>query len=98
LDLGIAITGKPRLLLLDEAASGMAPNEAAETMTLIIGLARDLGLTVFFIEHDMSFVFGMAEKVSVMHYGSLIAEGSVGEIKNNKKVQQVYLGDGDLFE
>jgi branched-chain amino acid transport system ATP-binding protein len=98
LDLGIAITGKPRLLLLDEAASGMAPNEAAETMTLIIGLARDHGLTVFFIEHDMSFVFGMAEKVSVMHYGSLIAEGSVGEIKNNKKVQQVYLGEGDLFE
>ena len=98
LDLGIAIAGKPRLLLLDEAASGMAPNEAAETMTLIMGLAKDLGLTVFFIEHDMSFVFGMAEKVSVMHYGSLIAEGSVEEIRENKKVKQVYLGEGEVFE
>jgi branched-chain amino acid transport system ATP-binding protein len=93
LDLAIALAGKPRLLLLDEPTSGMAPKEAREAMELIIGLTSKLGLTVLFIEHDISIVFNVAEKISVLHQGSLIAEGAPAEIRNNKEVQQIYLGE-----
>lgn len=93
LDLAIALAGTPKLLLLDEAASGLDPAEAHEVMTLIIRLARERELTVCFIEHDMSVVFGMAEKISVLHLGSIIAEGSSDEIKNNEMVRKIYLGE-----
>lgn len=93
LDLAIALAGDPKLLLLDEAASGLSPEEAEETMKLIIGLARERKLTVIFVEHDMSFVFGMAERISVLHMGSLIAEGSPDEIKANNDVKKIYLGE-----
>ena len=93
LDLAIALAGNPRLLLLDEAASGMAPKEAREAMELIIGLITKMGLTVLFIEHDISIVFNVAEKISVLHQGALIAEGSPAEIRNNEEVKRVYLGE-----
>lgn len=93
LDLAIALAGKPKILLLDEAASGMAPQEAREAMELVIELTRKMGLTVLFIEHDISIVFSVAEKISVLHQGTLIAEGAPAEIKDNKLVQQVYLGE-----
>lgn len=93
LDLAIALAGKPRLLLLDEPTSGMAPKEAREAMELIIGLTSKVRVTVLFIEHDISIVFNVAEKISVMHQGSLIAEGAPAEIRNNKEVQQIYLGE-----
>jgi branched-chain amino acid transport system ATP-binding protein len=93
LDLGIAVAGRPKLLLLDEAASGLAPEEAREIMALVIRLARERELTVFFVEHDMSVVFGMAEGISVLHLGTLIAEGSPEEIRKNEKVKKIYLGE-----
>jgi branched-chain amino acid transport system ATP-binding protein len=93
LDLAIALAGTPKLLLLDEAASGLDPLEAHEVMELIVKLARERELTVCFIEHDMSVVFGMAEKISVLHLGEIIAEGSSDEIKNNEMVKKIYLGE-----
>jgi len=93
LDIAIALAGKPKLLLLDEPASGLSPQEADEAMKLFIGLAKKLGLTIFFIDHDISIVFSMAERISVMHEGSLIAEGLPNEVKNSSKVQQIYLGE-----
>ncbi|MEW6184118.1 MAG: ABC transporter ATP-binding protein [Thermodesulfobacteriota bacterium] len=93
LDLAIALAGNPRLLLLDEAASGMAPKEAREAMELIIGLITKMGLTVLFIEHDISIVFNVAEKISVLHQGALIAEGAPAEIRMDKEVQRIYLGE-----
>ena len=93
LDLAIALAGRPKLLLLDEAASGLAPEEAEEIMALVVQLAKERNLTVFFVEHDMSVVFGMAERISVLHLGTLIAEGSTDEIRKNEKVKKVYLGE-----
>jgi branched-chain amino acid transport system ATP-binding protein len=93
LDLAIALAGTPKLLLLDEAASGLDPAESREVMELIIRLARERELTVCFIEHDMSVVFGMAEKISVLHLGAIIAEGSSEEIKNNEMVRKIYLDE-----
>ena len=93
LDLAIALAGDPKLLLLDEAASGLSPDEAREVMALIIRLARERELTVCFIEHDMSFVFGLAELISVLHMGELIAEGDPDEIRNNETVKKIYLGE-----
>jgi branched-chain amino acid transport system ATP-binding protein len=92
LDLGIALAGEPKLLLLDEAASGLAPEEAREIMAMVIRLAKERDLTVFFVEHDMSVVFGVAERISVLHLGTLIAEGSPDDIRMNEKVKKVYLG------
>jgi branched-chain amino acid transport system ATP-binding protein len=93
LDLGIAVAGSPKLLLLDEAASGLAPEEAREIMALVIRLAKERDLTIIFVEHDMSVVFGMAESISVLHMGTLIAEGSSDEIRANEKVKKIYLGE-----
>jgi branched-chain amino acid transport system ATP-binding protein len=93
LDLGIAVAGKPKLLLLDEAASGLAPEEARDIMALVIRLAEERDLTIFFVEHDMSVVFGMAERISVLHMGTLIAEGSPDDIRANEEVKKIYLGE-----
>jgi len=93
LDLGIALAGSPKLLLLDEAASGLAPEEAREIMDLVTRLARERDLTIFFVEHDMSVVFGMAERICVLHLGTLIAEGSPDEIRMNEEVKKIYLGE-----
>jgi branched-chain amino acid transport system ATP-binding protein len=93
LDLAIALAGNPKLLLLDEAASGLDPAEAHDVMELIIRLANEMELTVCFIEHDMSVVFGLAERICVLHLGSIIAEGSSDEIKNNEMVKKIYLGE-----
>ncbi len=93
LDLAIALAGNPKLLLLDEAASGLSPEEAREVMALIIRLARERQLTVCFIEHDMSFVFGLAERISVLHMGQIIAEGDPDQIRSNDMVKRIYLGE-----
>jgi len=93
LDLGIALAGTPNLLLLDEAASGLGPAEAEDFMKLIVKLARERALTVCFIEHDMSVVFGMAEKISVLHLGEIVAEGTAEQIRNNEMVKKIYLGE-----
>jgi branched-chain amino acid transport system ATP-binding protein len=92
LDFGIALALQPRLLLLDEPTAGMSPTETGKTTELIEKLARDQGLTLIFVEHDMNVVFGISRKVRVMHLGRIIATGSPEEVKANEEVQRIYLG------
>jgi branched-chain amino acid transport system ATP-binding protein len=93
LEIGIALGSHPELLLLDEPTAGMSPEESGRTVELIQGLARERGLTLLFIEHDMSVVFGISEKIRVMHMGSIIAEGMPEEVRANQDVQRIYLAE-----
>jgi len=93
LELAITLGNDPELLLLDEPTAGMSSEETEATMFLIERLARERGLTVLFTEHDMSVVFGISKKVTVFHQGSVIAEGTPEEIRQNEEVQRVYLGE-----
>jgi branched-chain amino acid transport system ATP-binding protein len=95
LELAIALANKPKMLLLDEPTSGMAPEETGEIMNLVKRLRDEMGLTIFFVEHDMGVVFGWAERVIVLHQGAIFADALPIEIRNNKQVQEIYLG-GDV--
>ena len=89
-ELILALAGKPRLLLLDEPTSGLSP---AETSTVTEAIRRlDSDITIVLIEHDMDVAFGLADRVSVLHFGSLLAEGSVNEIQDDPRVTEIYLG------
>jgi len=90
LEIGIALAGKPRLLLLDEPTAGMSPRETERTTRLIRELCCDLAIIL--VEHDMDVVMAISDKISVMHYGSIIAEGSPEEIQRNEEVREAYLG------
>jgi branched-chain amino acid transport system ATP-binding protein len=90
LELGMALAGEPRLLLLDEPAAGLSPGERAALVRLLASLPRDL--TVVIIEHDMDVALQVAERVTVMHNGEVIAEGSPAEIRSNETVHRIYLG------
>jgi branched-chain amino acid transport system ATP-binding protein len=90
LELGMALAGEPRLLLLDEPAAGLSPGERAELVRLLAGLPREL--TVVIIEHDMDVALQAAERVTVMHNGEVIADGSPAEIQTNETVHRIYLG------
>jgi len=96
-ELAIALANRPRLLLMDEPTSGMAPQERAALMQLTVELARTLNIAVLFTEHDMDVVFGHADRVIVMNRGRLIAEGTPAEVRANREVQEVYLGSGSLY-
>jgi branched-chain amino acid transport system ATP-binding protein len=93
LEIGITLGTYPQLLLLDEPTAGMSPEESLKTMELIRQIVRSRHLTLLFIEHDMNIVFGISEKVRVMHYGSIIAEGTPKEIRANHQVQKIYLAE-----
>jgi branched-chain amino acid transport system ATP-binding protein len=93
LDIGIALALEPRLLLLDEPTSGMSPEERQLTRELIQKLWKEYDLTLVFIEHDMDTVFGIAQKVRVLQQGTLLAEGTPDEIRNNREVITAYLGE-----
>jgi ABC-type branched-subunit amino acid transport system ATPase component/ABC-type branched-subunit amino acid transport system permease subunit len=93
LEMAIALAGEPKLLLLDEPAAGMAPWERVQMVGLIKRLVNQRKITVLFCEHDMDIVFGIAEKITVLHQGRVLAEGTVDEIKQNAEVQAVYLGE-----
>jgi len=93
LELGIALAARPKLLLLDEPTCGMSPAETASTIELIQRLGREQKLTLLFTEHKMDVVFSIAERIAVLHFGRLIAEGVPAEIRANPEVQRVYLGE-----
>jgi branched-chain amino acid transport system ATP-binding protein len=80
------------LLLLDEPTAGMSLEETKETMNLIDELNSSLKLTILFTEHDMSVVFGIAKRISVLHQGTLIADGTPEQVRASEEVQKVYLG------
>jgi branched-chain amino acid transport system ATP-binding protein len=93
LELGIALAGNPRLLLLDEPTQGMSPEETTRAMALIDRVTRARGITLVFIEHDIGAVFAIADMIRVLHMGSIIAEGEPQEIRENDEVQRIYLGE-----
>jgi len=90
LEIGIALTSDPALLLLDEPTAGMSPEETDETMVLIRELAK--GRTVVLVEHKMKLVMGISDRVTVLHQGSVLADGTPDEIRSNRLVQETYLG------
>jgi branched-chain amino acid transport system ATP-binding protein len=98
LELAIALAHDPKLLLMDEPTAGMAPKERVRLMQLTAGIVRDQGISVLFTEHDMDVVFAHAHRIMVLNRGELIAFGSVDDIRNDARVQEVYLGGGRLFE
>jgi branched-chain amino acid transport system ATP-binding protein len=91
LEIGMALSTNPILLLLDEPTAGMGPSETAETKELIKDLNQN-GMTMIVIDHDMSFIRSIARKVSVLHLGRLFAEGSIEDIEADEQVISVYLG------
>ncbi|HEX6722778.1 MAG TPA: ABC transporter ATP-binding protein [Burkholderiaceae bacterium] len=93
LELGIALAGKPEILLLDEPTAGMSAAETRDSMALLKRLANERGLTLLFTEHDMEVVFGAAQRIAVLHQGRLIAVGTPEAIRADAEVRRVYLGD-----
>ena len=92
LELGIALASDPILLLLDEPTAGMSPEETDATTRLIRELAS--GRTVVLVEHKMKVVMGISDRITVLHQGQVLADGTPEEIRANTRVQQTYLGAG----
>lgn len=90
-----ALATKPKILFLDEPAAGMNPQETAELTALIRRIKEEFGITIILIEHDMSLVMEVTERIYVLEYGRLIAHGTPDEIRSNKRVIEAYLG-GEL--
>ncbi|MFM1891793.1 MAG: hypothetical protein RLZ44_870, partial [Pseudomonadota bacterium] len=91
LEIGMLLMQNPRLLLVDEPVAGMTPQEVEKTAELLVSLAG--GHSVVVVEHDMDFVRSIARKVTVLHQGSVLAEGSMDEVQNDPRVVEVYLGE-----
>jgi branched-chain amino acid transport system ATP-binding protein len=92
LEIALALTGAPKVLLLDEPTAGMSPDETKAMRTLIAGLPSDL--TILMIEHDMDVVFDLAETITVLDYGRVLVSGTPDEIRKSDVVRDVYLGRG----
>jgi branched-chain amino acid transport system ATP-binding protein len=93
-ELAIALAGEPSILLLDEPTAGMSAQETHEAIALLERIARERGLTLLFTEHDMDVVFSIAQVISVLHQGRIIATGTPDEVRRDPQVRAVYLGGG----
>ncbi len=90
LEVGVALATRPRLLLLDEPTAGMSPEETQRMTRMLEGLPREVALLI--IEHDMDVVSSLADRVTVLHYGEVLAEGTFDEVRADPRVYEVYLG------
>jgi branched-chain amino acid transport system ATP-binding protein len=98
LEIARALASDPCLLLLDEPAAGMNPQETEELMKLIIQIRKDFRLTILLIEHDMKLVMGICQRIMVLDYGRTIASGLPEEIRTNPAVIKAYLGSESGME
>jgi branched-chain amino acid transport system ATP-binding protein len=93
LEVGVALATRPQLLLLDEPTAGMSPEETHRMTRLLAALPRDV--TMLIIEHDMDVVFSLADRITVLHYGEVLVDGTPGAVRADPRVYEVYLGTGD---
>ncbi|HCS18513.1 MAG TPA: ABC transporter ATP-binding protein [Erythrobacter sp.] len=93
LEVALALACEPQLLLLDEPTAGMSIADKPGMVELIRKVSRERGVTVVLIEHDMDVVFSVADEITVLHQGAVVAQGTPQEIKANEQVQQIYLGE-----
>jgi branched-chain amino acid transport system ATP-binding protein len=96
IELALALAGSPKLLLLDEPTSGLPAGESKDLTKVLMAL--DPETTIIIVEHDMDVAFSVAERVTVLHLGEILAEGTTDEIKNNEEVQRIYLGEEEEDE
>jgi branched-chain amino acid transport system ATP-binding protein len=89
LEIGIALATEPTLLCLDEPTAGMSAAETYDTMELVRRIAKNL--TILIVEHDMQVVMELCHRITVLHYGEILADGTPEEIQRNSRVQEVYL-------
>jgi ABC-type uncharacterized transport system ATPase subunit len=92
LEIGMVIGISPKLLMLDEPTSGMTRYETEKTAELIYDIQRNYDTTILIVEHDFPFIKEICDRITVLHYGDILAEGTVQEIAENEEVQNVYLG------
>ncbi len=93
LEIARAIATNPKLLLLDEPAAGMNPNETRDLMDTIALIRREFGITILLIEHDMKLVSGICEKLTVLNFGRVLAQGVTSQVLNDPEVVKAYLGE-----
>ncbi len=97
-ELAVALANQPKLLLMDEPTAGMAPKERVELMQLTAEIVKQQGVAVLFTEHDMDVVFAHAHRIVVLNRGQIMAKGDPVQVRNDPKVQEIYLGSGFLFK
>ena len=95
LEIAMAVAQEPELLLLDEPTQGLSPEDTLATVDAIRKISRERRLTTLLVEHDMDVVFDLADRISVLHFGQVIAEGTPDQIRANVDVQKAYLGGLD---
>ncbi|MBW1667524.1 MAG: ABC transporter ATP-binding protein [Deltaproteobacteria bacterium] len=93
MEIALSLASEPRLLLLDEPASGLTTSERAEIAQLILRLTENR--TILIVDHDMDLVFNISDRILVLHYGKIISEGTPDEIRANERVMEIYLGGGE---
>ena len=98
LEFALSLATEPKILLLDEPTAGMSPQETMAILDLIVRIQEERGLTLLFTEHDMEFVFAIAQTLTVLVQGTPLATGTPQEVRDNDEVQRVYLGHGEEDE
>ena len=93
LELAMALAGKPRMLLLDEPMAGLGPDESARMVEMLQDLKKQY--TILLVEHDMEAVFALADRITVLVYGRVIASGAPDDIRANEQVREAYLGEAE---